>query len=253
MNIWRAAGSDYQLALLTHNLNPYPPDTEREKPFTGQTSIFNKFKEPTEGVKAGSEGLHESGTYMADQSTTINDMFKRYVETVIRSPQTYPSDWNTSFDNFTPIGLFSCSFLFWRGSRRFKITTEDSYARILIPGITDATPRQGSAIVLPNTDRIQVTVPWYSTELAYTTAIGRNNYAPQNVNMPPDILWTGTLGDNDHVYLAAGDDFTYLYLVPPNPGFFSPPSKLITEGPSVKESKTTSLTGNSSNHTCTFN
>lgn len=247
MNIWRAAGPDYQLALLTHNQVSYPPDLEsqesvKQASFVGQTSLFNKFQEPAVGVKDQSVGLKESGTYMADQSTTITDVFKRYVEIQAGlSPQTYPSDFNMTLYNLTPFALFSSTFLFWRGSRRFKVTTEDGgasggIAYITNPGYSDPNPRAGTALVLPNADRIQVTIPWYCTELATPTLIGRNAYTTQNVAKPADLFFNATYGPNDHAYMAAGDDFMYMYVVPPNPGIFSPSSLLNAKEPNVKSS-----------------
>lgn len=229
MNVWRAAGSDYQLALLGHNQVDYPRAGE-EKPFHGQTSLYNKFKEPAVGVKDGSEGLHESGTYMADQSTTITDMFKRYVyHEAVGTLTSYPSDWSQPQVR-APIHLFSSTFLFWRGSRRYKVTSETSNFSLRTQGFTDTDVRAGTAIVLPNTDCLSVTVPWYCPELATPTKIGRTLYVPTNVMLPTDVLYDGASGDFTYTYLAAGDDFQYMFLVPPNPALFTPVTPIVSRG-----------------------
>lgn len=233
MNIWRAAGPDFQLSLLGHNQVTYPA---LEGKVTGQTCIYNKFKEPAIGVKDQSEGLTESGIYMADQSTTITDMFKRYVEHIpVGTFTTYPSDWSNTQAR-SPIHLFSSSFLFWRGSRRFKVTFESSVSYLRTQGITEIDLRSGTAIVLNNNqDTHVVTVPWYCVELASPTKIGRNLYIPQNVMLPSDLFYDGTADPNNYTYLAAGDDFMYMYLVPPNPALFT------AEVPIFSQPKTSKL------------
>ncbi len=237
MNVWRAAGPDFQLAQLVHNQVDYPP----YPPLTEQTSLFSKFKEPAVGVKDASEGLHESGTYMADQTSTITDMMKRYVEhQPVGASSSYPADWSNPQVR-APIHLFSSSFLFWRGSRRIKVHTGDILTQLQSPQYNDFDPRSGTAIVLDNSDSIQVTVPWYCTELATPTKIARNLYNPDAIMKPTDLLYTGPVSPPTYMFIAAGDDFQYMYVVPPNPALFTPQPPIVSEEIATLERKLSEL------------
>jgi hypothetical protein len=229
INIWRAAGPDFQLAMQTAwngALTP-SPGVVKEEPvrkidFVKQSGLMKKWNEPTVGVKEESTGQRESGCYMADQATTITDMMKRYATMTPSGagPYSFPSDWNTSTPHLSPIQLYSGSFLFWRGSRRVKFGASiEMYTAAL--HVSQVVHPLGNSFV-PITEAaggtFPVEVPWYCTELMYTTKIARNDYNPVNANTPVDVT-TFSFGD---MMIAAGDDFAYYYIVPPNPNAVQP-------------------------------
>lgn len=231
MNVWRAAGPDYQLAMQTSWQGTLTPSTAITKTnFVKQSALAQKWAEPTEGLKEGSVGLRESGTYMADQATTINDMFKRFTphSSPVGGPYSFPSDWDTTNVEIYPIKLFSGSFLFWSGGRRIKTAPYNSY--YAATHVTQTPHDFGNAIVPNQTANIAgstitpfVQVPWYCTELAYTTRIARYDYLPTNPTFPVDLATTSVSGD---VWIAGSDDFSYYWLVPPNPNAVQPVSPL---------------------------
>jgi hypothetical protein len=244
VNVWRAAGPDYQLAMQISNTGSwvFPSNsnssslTTTNSGWTKQSSLAKKWNEPSEGLKEGSQGYHEANTYMTDQSTTITDMFKRFVphwataDTVI----SYPSDWLFTTTKY-PIHLFSSSFLFWRGSRVIKNSSISIYSQVY-PRVDPTGPDFGRATAIDPTaqNTNSYTVPWYSPELAYTTTIARHDYNPVEANSPADIKM---LGYTQQLYIAAGDDFAYYWLVPPNPNAViaanAPPSSSALAQPTM--------------------
>lgn len=232
VNIWRAAGPDFQLAMQTTvNQDWTPPAPEVKKTnFVKQSALAQKWNEPSQPIKEGATGILESGTYMADQSTTITDMCKRFVPHLpgMTGPFTYPSDWDSSALVPYPIFLFTSSFLFWKGSRRFK-TGPGNLMYAAVQRTQVSTPIYGNAVVLgSNIDAAPpVTIPWYHNELFYTTTIARHDYNPTPWTMPVDMVIAGISGQ---FWIAAGDDFGYYYLVPPNPkSVLASSVKLVTK------------------------
>jgi len=221
INVWRAAGPDYQLAMQTSWNGALTPSAVRKTNFKPQSALSQKWSEPSEGVKTGSTGVRESGIYMADQSTTITDMFKRYTPwTPPASPQSFPTDWNTAVVHLSPLQLFSGSFLFWRGSRRLKVISQSIYVAAKHVSQTSNVKNNALASRSASEAQVPIQVPWYCTELFYTTTIARSDYNPVNANTPVDVVSDN--GFSNDGWIAAGDDFAYYYLVPPNPNAVQP-------------------------------
>lgn len=229
INVWRAAGPDYQLAMQQSSTASYitatttttqtttttPSNARGWKP---QSALAKKWSEPTEPLKEGSTIYRESNTYMTDQATTITDMFKRYAPHNTNGEpvfvNSFPSDWNnTTLQTRAPIHLFSSSFLFWHGSRRIKSAGKNTFATIA----TIDTAVDYNRAMFPDvtsTFTNAYTVPWYCPELAYTTTIARHDYNPYEATVPVDLT---TFGFSQPMWISAGDDFAYYWLVPPNP------------------------------------
>jgi hypothetical protein len=228
VNVWRAAGPDYQLAMQGSWNGTFVPSVElaekKVSDFEPQSSLIGKWNEPAEGVQTSSTGLLESGCYMADQATTITDMMKRYVPHIkpAGGPLSFPSMWNPTPVSYYPIHLFSSSFLFWRGSRRIKKAPATNY--FLAKHATQVDNFLGNAMVItsnPADENTTVNIPWYCTALMVPTQIAQSDYPWFNAEYPVDYF--DNVGpDPDPTFIAAGDDFMYVWLVPPCPNVVQP-------------------------------
>lgn len=196
VNIYRAAGSDYQLSMLS--------STRLGVTATKQCTLRARFEQKFDPIH-DSHGSIETGFCMSDTSSTISDSLKRYVPWV--SPangQTIPTQPFTS--QASPFIGWQLGFAYWRGSRRVKDQGTEAY------GMLDA---DGSSNVLGAKMMTQPTVtsvgealiPWYCTEA----------WAPSQAT----IAVLGTIMDLpqdadciNQAFIAAGDDFVYLEPLP---------------------------------------
>jgi hypothetical protein len=237
VNIWRAAGPDYQLSLLQHYSGDMTPLV-----ITGarkESSLQDKWNQPSEGIQTNSHGFKESGLYMADQSSTITDQCKRFVvhsNTLDAYAASFPGVVDSTMTPLSPFHLHSTTFLFWRGSRRLKYTNNTT-GKALLQTLGQAGADTGDAIVLSNVDNQQVTIPWYSTELVRPTTQATSDYTVGDpTNTPSDVAVTGWNSGGATTYIAGGDDFCYYWIVPPNP-------KRMIPTPSITSPTTTTTSG----------
>lgn len=257
INIWRAAASDYQLAQAVPaedwDTGSFEVDMST---MTHQTSITQQFSKNTDGVQTQSMGMMETGISMADTSTTLTDLCKRFVphQPSTTGPYSYPQqDLTLSTFSRDAFHILAFAFLFWRGSRRLKSATTDYYATIP-PGNTFsyATSRQdGQPMVLDNVNPgTSATVPWYCQRLM-SNAHPFTSFSPSpgQLDNPVDAFQNTAFSAQN--WIAAGDDFQYIFPLPPIITLFlptqspPPPYRPLSELPVIQgktESKTVTTT-----------
>jgi len=210
VNVYRAAGSDYQLACpTTSNLSVLNPSLDsdgaivkRKHYMNRECSLNSTFKERFGGFKENSHGAAESGFMMADTSSSLSDLCKRYVSKGTPSGQeSFP---NTTVSDATNTAFYGLQFGFayWRGSRVVK---ENATPTFILDDL-DGTYGQGNAMVMANTDTVMARIPWYGLESWVPTAVTQPNVM-SNLAYPPDI-------NGEFAYIAGGDDFIYIYPIP---------------------------------------
>jgi hypothetical protein len=209
INIWRAAAEDYQLA---HHVAAENWDT-----FEKNCSVGERFRDKALGVQTDSKGCVEEGIFMADTTSTLSDLCKRMVPHKPDStgPYSYPQqDSALTYFSRDAFHMLQYGFLFWRGSRRMKVTDNSSYFVTLQPG--ESYPAglvrlDGSPLVLFNdTLNTSATIPWYCQELM-SPSISLQGEATRNTNYPVD----STSNSINPLWIAGGDDFAYYFPVPP--------------------------------------
>lgn len=219
LNIWRSAGSDFQLAQL--RTSQIKSNNVNVPTYEQQVSIRNKFKEPFESTVPGITGTMETGTFMADTSTTITDACHRYVQTIFYnsfSPHyTYPGETSPSYTS-QPFHFWSFGFAFWRGSRRYKLFSPSGLLHLYLTDGWNQTCSQsyGSGAVIGDSGTLamaQAECPYYSTGAFYgTPAIASPTTNAANFPQPADILPSSVSALTQLV--AAGDDFIFMFPVP---------------------------------------
>jgi len=237
MNIYRAAGDDYQLASLqtARNLGLTPLDRPRldNNKYTrqyatvipgmeAQCSVAGRFKQPFQGITPTATGTLETGINMADTSSTVSDVCKRFsiYTFTARNWGSYPNGNGPLEPASAPgmIFMWSRVYAFWRGSRRIKRIASDNNSQLLLRGLWgDGSEHHydGTPINLAASDYVSsCTVPWYCLN-SWSPAAGVLTYT----NSPED---PETVNYYDYVYpsdsrllLAAGDDFCFLYPIAP--------------------------------------
>lgn len=238
INVWRAGGPDFQLASQIHYTGWLPGSAKSSEEFIKnkliienvrkESAVQDKWNEPSQGVQTNSTAMKESGLYMANQATTMTDMCKRYGDgEVLQSPYSYPgefvNDWSLS-----PINLFACTFLFWRGSRRMRFLNSNNVS-LYHPGTT-LWP-DGDTLVLDNNETFPISIPWYCQELARPTFQAMTGFYPASAStMPASMYPSASWGIGYKRWIAAGDDFAYYWVVPPNLVPFTPPPSAPDDG-----------------------
>jgi len=231
MNVYRAAGSDYQLSMLTKTRNltyPGPVPSVYKK----QCSISQKFSEPFAGVTELNVGVQETGLLMADTSSTISDTCKRFIQSFYYSPlatRDYPgfpgaeSSQTYTFNDMGPFHTWAYTFAYWRGSRRFKMTPRASN----VLGITQF-QKSGEVSELSGdpmfwTDYTNSAVcPWYCVESYYPSVLTSDSH--WTYARPVKLSILNPADDSTYwTFLAAGDDFVFLYPIPPIVSSLLPP------------------------------
>jgi len=214
--IYRAAGPDYQLGLFSKWRNLTPASEVFEK----QCSIAQKFREPFEGISPLNTGFIESGVCMADTSSTITDCCRRYcrIATTTRNRLTYPcGSGQPSIFYEGPFLFWSRFFAFWRGGRRLRLM-DFSQPSVSLDGLwsppdTVSSPFDGQGVTTTsNADFWNVTVPYYSST-AWSYAMGVPSYTPGFDDPETAKPWNPPSSYN--YWLAAADDFVFLYPIAP--------------------------------------
>jgi hypothetical protein len=219
VNIYRAAGNDYQLACLRRgDQTPWSTSMQATKDMKSQCSLVNKFAESFDPITDGSHGMQEHGLLMGDTSSTISDTLKAFYPTNA-TKISFPEASGTTLN--WPVHRWALGFAFWRGSRRIRTMTSATFAGMQSP--TGNFTVASSALLSMNepTSLLSTVIPWYSTVAWYPTI---SNGVPATLatmtDQPIDIVTTDT--DGTTLWFSAGDDFTYLWPVPPLLTFVQP-------------------------------
>lgn len=221
VNIYRGAGSDFQLANLKA--------TTYADSYQEQCSLNSKFQGKFTPIAEGMTGLKEAEVYMSDQATTCTDTLHRwaYVGTTPTTPRTtFPEEVPAPTGN-QALFWWNQGFAYWRGSRRWKNTTNqasftmmNSYASIgyFGMGYQVADGRTNSET---GTFYLNVDVPYFSLQHYYPTiACNSASTIAGNSQLPTDIrlnIVDAPVGDGYNYFLSAGDDFIYLHPIAPQP------------------------------------
>jgi len=221
VNVYRAAGDDYQLASLTRSRNMTMAFDETE--IYEKHSISQKFKEPFEGVSPVNTGFTESGLCMADTSSTITDSCKRWTSIVAtaRNRGSYPcGDGQLDVHNEGPFFLWSRVFAFWRGGRRVRIMNFNQ-SRAVLDGLFGSTDTvklglEGQSVVwneAAGAGYFNASVPYYSTT-SWSPAMGITAYTPSYDDPEFPTVPVG-VGGGESIVISAADDFVFMYPVAP--------------------------------------
>lgn len=213
INVYRAAGEDFQLAQLRKSTNITIPS---EKVLESQTSLIDRFKKPFPGICEGSSGQQESGLLMSETSTTMTDLGKRYVDHVPVTHKSFPGETSTQISSRQPAHWLMYGFLYWRGSRRIASQSGAS-AYMGIQPTSDSTSTPGDGVhlyLVPSDGFYEVEVPWFCIDAFYPTVASAD---PATLLLsawePTDIIQTVFFDSKPH-FLAYGDDFVLLFPVP---------------------------------------
>jgi hypothetical protein len=213
VNMYRAAGSDFDLAGLDtcNKLDPGPSG------FVSQCSLRAKFQETPKSIIDSVSGTIEKGMCMADTAGTISDMCKRFVLTNTDTSGgfhlSYPGE--KSAFSYGPLHWWASGFAYWRGSRRLRRLVCQEFMYLKQGNGSDQVFPFSSPIAFSSSaQENSVVVPFYCTSLY------RGNLGPCGglaaVNYAFDSPVDAAIGDSEawSVWMAAGDDFLYLYPVP---------------------------------------
>lgn len=209
LNVFRAAGEDYELARFT--TTTYLPLPEN------QCDIRERFKQTFEPISSGVSMSFEKGLVMPEIATTVADMIKLpsrcLYETSTLNLVTAPIGAKNPLWIYQggPFAFFSAFFMFWRGSRvvRFLHTGD-----LVLPTDTTLNSYLDGGRPL-STDGVYVTfqeavqIPMYGIQHYYPTYPYTSSEAM--VNTPVSLKTTIPVS---RAYISAGDDLTLLYLVP---------------------------------------
>jgi len=271
LNVWRSAGEDMQFALLKGSQSslPWTPATSTKTTTitTGvtqpraQTSVCSRFQQKFAPINESAQFSSELGNCMPECALTVKDVLRRFSLLDPRNWQSaadfsYPYSLPFYSANFfaEPFSAFSNIFLFWRGARRFRVLTNFCDKVVLNSLDASFTPTPGSGQVITNfnvTDpnnpfialknmappptKTEFEVPFFSevpylhiyrpvvpfsTTILYDLPVGITVNQYNSTLLPPQLTW------------SAGDDFQYLYLIPP---IFPAPTRAVK----VRDSKHT--------------
>lgn len=219
VNIWRAAGEDFQLAV-PKGWTTFPEVKRNRIGYKDQMNIRQEFQKPFEPlIKAVSQSMEKGGAAV-EVIGSVNDLVKRPAptntfRTIVRSQATGDS-------------VFECMkrfFLFWKGSRtirrqNFKDTAGDSLRPLIIhtgsnaPDITE-----GVAWLSLNGTFNQFVegcnMPYYSD--SYYEPMPNQDllfvHPSCYENNTLDLTSTSIL-PSDNWWINGGDDFTMMFVVP---------------------------------------
>jgi len=266
LNVWRSGGEDTQFAVPKNSYDSLPwAGTQVAKKrenldssrMIAQTSIVTRFKSSFKPIVEPSKFTMEVGNCMTETSLTVKDLIRRF--------SAIPStNWQTTADFTNPwsqpimtpsyfaelFSALSFIFLFWRGSRRVR-TCQNGADIAVLNGIDSSfNPSPSSGLVMANVNltsdlkKTEFEVPFFS-EVPYVHVyrpISALTYIPlYDLPLGMTILTNGS-SYPFQLHLAAGDDFQYLYLIPPI--FPTGSAKLRSKGKTVdtvRDSKHTNV------------
>jgi len=237
-NVWRSGGEDIQFSDPAPALT-LPGDGPSQA--VAQTSPQSRFRSKFPFLVDGASMSTEMGICMSEIGTTVKDMIRRYAS--YNSVNVYTNDFtqpgtlrNSIAEAREGFPYFSQIFLFWRGSRRFRIFSNDAVVESIIPSTATLPTFYGGLVISPNnqgptyaTGSLDFEIP-YMAVVPYSYVL-RNPAAVFPVNQPfplPKGATTVTDGTSPvapDMCWAAGDDFQYLCLIPPIVALFPPVTK----------------------------
>jgi hypothetical protein len=209
--VWRSGGPDMQFSLLTSA----PPPTATTRIFA-QSDIRSDFRKSFDPIIDGATASFEKGFVSVETTGVMNDMFKRYAMD-LSEDNTLPMP-NAFYEGVfsIPFHFFAQCFMFWRGSRRKKFicsapTSDAMY--IVVPDVDAyANGASGRITTIPAIyPMVGVEIPWYNN-LPYTFT------DPSTAGIPfitPVSIATVGSTIAQQWYIAAGDDFNFGFIIPP--------------------------------------
>jgi len=250
VNVWRAGGEDIQFAQLKNSQNTLPWNAATTTTTTtitspvskteirAQTSICSRFKAKFAPIIENSQYSMEVGNCQQELPLLVKDVIRRFSLMDPRNWQTlvdfsipYAAPFVTAPFYAEPFSAMGHIFLFWRGSRRFRVSPNASDNIVLNSFDSSMVPTPGSGMVISNCNVVQSNtgensslvktefeVPYFSevpyfpifrpiVPLAYVAGydlpVGITVNFHTDTTLPYLLTW------------AAGDDFQYLYLIPP--------------------------------------
>jgi hypothetical protein len=243
-NVWRSGGEDIQfsdpvaaLTLPGDGAFTRSPKVKAVAQSSPQSRFRSKFPFLVDGARMSTE----MGICMAEVGTSVKDMIRRYSDYGSINPYT---------NDFTQPGTlriniaearegfpyFSQIFLFWRGSRRFRVFDNNSVTEFVVSNQGSLPTSYSGIISSPNnqgptfaTGSLDVEIPFMS--LVPYSYILRNPAAAfpitQIFPLPKGaFMFTGATSPlTPELQWSAGDDFQYLCLIPPIVALFPPASK----------------------------
>jgi hypothetical protein len=211
LNVYRAAGNDYQLSQLGRSKYIEPPPV-----FTKQASLKKLFTEEFPGINLGSSGMTEHGLFHADTASTISDTCKRFTEFhEFGTGLGYMIPLPGTAGVLSPFICWQWGFLYWRGSRRLKICDDTNIEAIMLEDPDGESGLDGYGASINHEPKVTASIPWYSKESYYYTLA--SSYAPV-IPYPATVELTAAISADvvtNRRYIAAGDDFVYLFPIQP--------------------------------------
>jgi len=233
LNIWRSGAEDIQFMGPRNPYFIYNSELRKKKLIQSvpkaQCTISTRFKSKFDPILPGSSFSGEFKTCQAELPIRISDLMKQWrpmnpllYGSIVDSVLPWYSSDSQGQDLYNPLSFFGHLFAFWRGSRRWRFQANDgdtmTFADANLLG-TEVNPP--SAALTVNCSSLvrrvnDVEVPWMC-QVPYT-------FTTMFLNLPFHHTWqlpcyglahqTSTFTP-DTMCLAAGDDFQYLYLLPP--------------------------------------
>jgi len=234
INIYRGAGNDFQLAGPRDASGIDPPSTVGRANknsllasdlFLEQCSLKSKFSETFEGITDQQTGMTEVGLLMSSTSSTLSDLCKSF-----QDYQYPPAFENFSYPNVVssptlqkqPLFFLATAFLYWRGSRRIKVTNSETTKSFSLCNFNQSINRSGPQSLFDE-QLASAVVPWFSVEAYYPTD-GRDLISAFTYAKPAICYPSTAINDVGYYWLAAGDDFAYYFPVQPFVSvLFTPP------------------------------
>jgi len=198
-----------------------PPTLSTDPPYRKQCSITQKFAESFPGVTELNSGVQETGLLMADTASTISDTCKRFIQTsfgTVSQKWDFPgfASSDTSFHDLGPFHTWAYAFAYWRGSRRFKICPVSSDNISILTFHQDGlegSALAGDPVSIPNYTNSAV-CPWHCVESYYPSVLTDTTHWNTATPISLSIL-AASEASSTWKFLAAGDDFVFLYPIPP--------------------------------------
>jgi len=206
ISTYKAAASDFKVQC------------PRDMSYICQCNPRDDFNEDFEPIAPGVTGYNHTGFVAGEEITTIRQMIHKFTPIAVLSAAQDTPIITTAISS-TPImgtNLYRIFYRFWRGSVRFKYFTAKSavYWQTHMQ-MSNAngfmTGYHGLTVTAPTMNTSEGEYPYYSPVLFdVTTSPG---VWPRYVHK--------NNADQEYLFTAAGDDFSFHFLQPPVPGSYS--------------------------------
>lgn len=226
VNIFRAAGEDFQLAVPRSwplVASSKTEETTTRVGYKDQMLLRKKFLEPFEPIIDGVKQSIEKSNCMPEVAGTVNDVIKRAAPNPLAPSTIVYSRANLDLDLFSAFRRF---FLFWRGSRTVR---RQSMRDIQGLSPTLAYLNTGAGVYTYSdaftlftqyglyTQMLEgCSVPYYSS--VYYQPMPSPSllqlHQTMYLNPPLDLTLSGAIPSTNEWMINAGDDFVMMFLVP---------------------------------------